>query len=533
MRKAGVRQDRFVPSDRNTALFLEIGDLSQRCKSLARTIKLGRPVRCLSSLVELSPPSRKVADLMVNEYFKSFESTHRILHEPTFWVDYRRYWERSETVSNALQLKVLLVVGIGSSLHEHTNTELRGMVHQWVYAAQNWLSGPLEKDCLDVTGVQIYCLTIMAREIFSIGGDLLWVSLGSLIHRAIQIGLHRDPKYLPPMSLLRAEIRRRLWATILEMVVQSSLDSGLPPRISFDEFDTDAASNINDDEIDDSTIVLQVHPNDIFTTTSMQLLLLRSIPLRLRILQLLNGLRSKIFYPDVLALGSELTETYRTCKNFLSGHEKDGVAVFHRNMLDYMLRRFLLPLHCPFARKASTNPLFHYSRKASLDVAMAIVAYERDEKFSRLLAIGGGMLREGVLSAATAISVELITQAESQRLDGTLLCNLQAREPLKQALRNMISLATERIKQGETNIKTHLFLSMALAQAEAIEAGTCSEIRVAQSAKESLEFCHGMLLTGIVSPNDDDTALNFNGEEDWGTDFDLDFFFPDASSFDS
>jgi hypothetical protein len=176
---------------------------------------------------------------------------HRVLHVPTFWAEYERYWDRPESVTIDLRLKILLVVGIGSSLHDHEdaaaahrNTE---MVHQWIYAAQTWLSGPLEKSRLDMTGLQIYCLTILARQIFSIGGDTVWMSMGSLVHRAMQMGLHRDPKHLPAMSLLQAELRRRLWVTILDLVVQSSLDSWMPPRISLDEFDTDPHYNIHDD----------------------------------------------------------------------------------------------------------------------------------------------------------------------------------------------------------------------------------------------------------------------------------------------
>jgi hypothetical protein len=76
------------------------------------------------------------------------------------------------------------------------------------------------KDRLNITCIQIYCLTILAREVFAIGGDLVWISMGSLVNRAMQMGLHRDPKHLPPMPVLQVELRRRLWVTILEMLVQ-------------------------------------------------------------------------------------------------------------------------------------------------------------------------------------------------------------------------------------------------------------------------------------------------------------------------
>jgi hypothetical protein len=131
MRNAGVKGTEAEPDDRNLTSFSQIRDLLQGCKSLARTIKSGRPIRCLLSLAELSPPPREVADLMVDRYFAYFESAHRILHEPTFRKNYQNYWERPETTTTKLRLSILLVVGIGSSLQEYTDmkAEVRDMVH--------------------------------------------------------------------------------------------------------------------------------------------------------------------------------------------------------------------------------------------------------------------------------------------------------------------------------------------------------------------------------------------------------------------
>ena len=139
--------------------------------------------------------------------------------------------------------------------------------------------------------------------------------------------------------------------------------------------------------------------------------------------------------------------------------------------------------------------------------------------------------------ATTVISLELLAQVEAQRLDGTLHRNTQYRELLKQAIREMISLSLERIRQGESNIKSHMFLSMVLAQAEAIEAGTSCEFKIAQSARDSLELCHGLLRRRL----DDDSLSHSNdaaitpttpdgGQEGYGLDWDLDleFFFPEA-----
>lgn len=147
------------------ALLLEAGDLLQKCKHTARSIKIWRPSRSLSNpQLGLEPPSRETPDIMVTLYLQYFESAHRILHIPSFWADYRRYWNDLHNAPNELRLKILLVIGIGSSLHKQENTDIgfRKMVHRWVYAAQAWLSGPLEKDRLSVSALQIDCLAILA-----------------------------------------------------------------------------------------------------------------------------------------------------------------------------------------------------------------------------------------------------------------------------------------------------------------------------------------------------------------------------------
>jgi hypothetical protein len=83
-----------------------------------------------------------------------------------------------------------------------------------------------------------------------------------------------------------------------------------------------------------------------------------------------------------------------------------------------------------------------------------------------------------------------------------------------------------------------MFLSMILGQAEVIEAGISSELKIAQSARDSLELCHELLQMWAGSgslPSLNDTgppSTNFDsGTEGYELDFDLDFFFPDVTIF--
>ncbi|PKX93962.1 C6 zinc finger domain protein [Aspergillus novofumigatus IBT 16806] len=491
-------KDGLFQGPETSALISQATDFLQKCKNRARIIKTGRPTRGL---------------------------LYRILHVPTFWVEYQRYWDNPDGVAPSLRLKVLLAIGIGSSLYDHGHraAALRNidLVQQWIYAAQTWLSGPLEKDRLEISGLQIYCLSILARQIFSIGGDTIWISIGSLIHSAMQLGLHRDPKHLPAISVLQAELRRRLWYTILEFNVQSSLDSWMPPRISFDEFDTEPPSNINDDVLDELTTKFQSCPKGTLTATSVQLALIDTLSVRLQIVQLLNGLHSELSYDRVLSLSSDLIDALQACSRWVK--DGDGSTPFQRNLLDYLIRRFMIPLHYSFSNQACTNPLFHYSLKLSLDAALAMVSPEPDHSFARLMATGGG-------PSGRAISLELLAHVETQRLNGTLHRTRQYRDFLKQAVHDLISLSEERIRQGETNVKNHTFLSMILAQAEAL--------RVVRAARDSLELCNTLLKTredtgSMPSPDDAGLAAGMEGVQEvafegFGPVFGWESFFPDA-----
>lgn len=495
------------------SLVAQSGGLIQKCKDAAKTFKISRPSRSHTSSAEIKVPPRDESDAMVKLYFESFESAHRILHVPTFRAEYEGYWEHPDIAPSDLRLKILLVVGLGSSLHDHRSTEdalsNADLVHQWICAAQNWLSGPLEKDRLSISGLQIYCLTILSRQIFSVGGDLTWISTGSLVQMAMQMGLHREPRNLPAVSPLQAELRRRLWATILELVVQSSLDTWMPPRISFDEFDVEPPSNLNDEDLDDSMVAVQPHPSSTFTATSMQLMLLGSLPVRLRIVQLLNNLHSEPTYPHVLELSLALTEALRACASKMAHKHSEHCTPFRRNLLDYLVRRFNLPLHMSYSSRSREEPTYRHSRQASLDAALAIISPEPDARFARLMALGGGMFREGQRCALTAVGLELIAHTEAQRLDGTLGRAGAYRNMLKGAVRDLLSLSEERIRLGETNVKSHMFLSMIIAQIEAVESGEPVELGVARSARDSLELCYEILrLRASNAPESLTTAVD-------------------------
>ena len=141
---------------------------------------------------------------MTQLYISRFESAFRILHIPSFRTEYEQYWRNPAEAASTLNLKVQLVMAVGSSLYRESRNaaKVRSATFQWVHAVQNWLSGPMEKDRLSISGLQVQCLLILARQTLSVSGDLIWIAMGTVVRTAMQLGLHRDRKHLKKMTIL-------------------------------------------------------------------------------------------------------------------------------------------------------------------------------------------------------------------------------------------------------------------------------------------------------------------------------------------
>ncbi len=150
----------------------------------------------------------------------------------------------------------------------------------------------------------------------------------------------------------------------------------------------------------------------------------------------------------------------------------------------------------------------------------------------------------------TAITLELLAHTETQRRDGSLRRARQYRDFLVGIVGELLVLAEKRIRNGETNVKSHMFLKIVLAQVEAAERGGPVDVEVARAMRDSLAFCDSLLnerVAGIDwecsvrssrSPDGDGTVLRVGGladlDQGFGfqvpdSDFDWNVFFTNES----
>ncbi|KAL2273512.1 hypothetical protein FJTKL_04454 [Diaporthe vaccinii] len=505
-------------------------------KTLGRQIKALRVPQIMSLEFGNHIPSKQLADELVEAYLRTYETIHRVLHVPSFRLEYARYWQNPKGARQAFVIQLQLCMAIGAVLHDD-HFSLRSLAVRWVYEARFWLFQPSEKSRMNLSGLQICCLVHLARDVCGVGSDLVWASAGSLMRMAFYIGLHRDPDHLPKMSLLAAETRRRVWSTILEILVQSSMDSGGPPLISPFDYDTKLPGNYNDEDL--LAEVPQPKPLATFTDTSIQIGLVRTIKVRIEIAAYLNDFRSVTSYDKSLAINSELTTASRSLDALLRAHKNQNPSPssFQLRTVEHIMQRYFLAIHLPWLGLAKDDPHYFFSRRLCVEAGLRhhrvvkahkpIDPAERDfqepDDFGRLLVCGSGSMRFIGTQCLLAATLEFVWELD-ERLEGARSLDLSttattsttsaASTPgeglgfmgpmvdegeMLDVLRYTVEWMRARIKAGEVNVKGFLFATALLAEAEGLTKDASEEqlkdiVRQAclKSAREALDLLKEM-----------------------------------------
>jgi hypothetical protein len=183
--------------------------------------------------------------------------------------------------------------------------------------------------------------------------------------------MHRDPALLSTgkISPFEKEMKKRLWVTIMELEMQSSLESGLQSSLTALYWDTPVAANLPDDAFSVETQELPAsRPLEHFTPASYLSVSRQSIPLRIHLLQLLNDPSEVLPYSEVLHYDAQIHELLSVLPKW-----DDARAAVPSALLRIQLRQFLLLLHKPWAMLAPKNDRYVYSFTTSINAAGAIV----------------------------------------------------------------------------------------------------------------------------------------------------------------
>lgn len=484
----------------------------QKCKHLGKMIKAYRtpqwPVQITTDL-----PPKDICDTLLDCYLRTFEKIYRVLHVPNFKKDYDAFWSLGTRQDSLFLVQLKLVLAIGSATYDD-QLSFRSSAIRFIYEAQTWLSEPEIKARLGIPFLQAQVLLLVARELLGVDGSMIWIAAGALIRTAVYMGLNRDPAQIPNSSKFVSEMRRRLWNTILEICLQSSMESGGPPMISIEEFDTQPPSNFDDDEINFENSM--PHPGHKLTSTSIAIALRKTFPVRLAIVKFLNDVGCQGSYDEATRLDGRLRAAHNEMRRTLQQFSIPS-SQFEVLILNFVIRRYLISIHVLFFGPSFLNPTYAFSRNVIVDTALKILNCSSAQstlssrkqqppshqvELRRLTTCASGFFRTAPLHCGFLIAVELKNQIlEEEGLEP------QLRPDLLSALCGAKDLGWRCIEIGETNIKGYLFMCIVSAEIDALMKGTPTEeipkhlVKAAEEAEEDCLAVLERLATTAQNPN--------------------------------
>ncbi|KAF2854352.1 hypothetical protein T440DRAFT_273668 [Plenodomus tracheiphilus IPT5] len=312
-----------------------------------------RRVLSIQSLRDLLP-DRATVDSLVETYLGTFETTYRIVHLPTFRASYEDFWNdetRQDTDMEALVLAMLACAAC-TSPHEvpryyYKGSTLYNKAVLWIKGCEAWLKRQSNKH-RTLASLQVRCMRLIALATITYKRKEYYQEVQTHMAFMRSSGMHRDPAIAGNRcSQFEGEMRRRLWATSVELELQASIDKGTPSVLSGLESDCAAPRNIDD-------ALLQVDTEDlpdsqsegVFTDSSYLHLSTQSLKLRIELCSVVNSLQRVPTFSDCLRYGDMIEKCLRTLPVW-----EDSRALQSSALLNLQLRQFLTILHTPRALK--------------------------------------------------------------------------------------------------------------------------------------------------------------------------------------
>lgn len=202
-------------------------------------------------ILESLPPPQVVTGL-VQTYFDTFESTHRLLHRLEFAEELNTLWINNNQLSEAWLAQLCMVLALGcqaapSPVLASTGHSPDDWTDIFLDAAQFFFSQSQYFTAPTLTTLRTLCLAAMARMMeIDKGAELkqLVYLMGLVTRMAMTMNLHRASSLFPDITPFEAEMRKRIWVTVQLL----DLDAAMRTGTSFlhREQDADTPLDIND-----------------------------------------------------------------------------------------------------------------------------------------------------------------------------------------------------------------------------------------------------------------------------------------------
>lgn len=227
---------------------------------------------------------------------------------------------------------------------------------------------------------QIMCMLYLAKRANVIKKKRYWTNAGALIREGIVVGLHHDGDQVSSrITPYYREMRRRIWATMMEFDLQASYDQGVPTLLSQISIDAKAPRNVDDEEFDEDSEELPSpkSPNE-YTYSSYQNLARQSLQTRLELNRVMTGPAADLDWERVNRYTEMITNEIDALPPWdseeLNKTNDNRKPVLAYTLLHIQLRQYLIPLHQPYLKLRQHNSKYQVAEyiyyTAARDICM-------------------------------------------------------------------------------------------------------------------------------------------------------------------
>lgn len=314
----------------------------------------------------------------------------------------------------------------------------------------------------------------------------VWTLAGTITRLAMSMGYHRDPAQYPLISCFQGEMRRRVWAGIIQLDIFFSFQMGLPRMIATNQCDTLPPRNLLDTDFNmNSTELPPSRPDTENTPASYMIAKGRLLGVFADIAAQSSSVQPREYH-QYLTFDRQLNEAHAAIPERLQSKDLgDSLTVspaiiIRRHLLELLYQKSRCILHREYMIKARDDPKVMYSRSSCVDAAMTLLGQQTT--IHREIQKGGVLHLEqwfmnslhhsDFILAAMIVCLELSFRLEGGPRQPRLVDELgrakYADEELVQALRRSYHIWNDWKAYSKISVQASRILSVMLGKADSV-----------------------------------------------------------------
>jgi hypothetical protein len=249
----------------------------------------------------------------------------------------------------------------------------------------------------------------------------VWLMGSVIIRLAFRMGYHRDPDAYPRIPVHQGEVRRRIWALIVQLDALTSYQIGLPAMVQDAHCDTKLPRNLFDEDFGPESKQLPSSRPETEITPILYVINKVKLSSCFREIYSRVSLGGSDDYAEIMILHQRLLTAHESISPRLRLSDlQDTVTVtphllLRRCTLELLFQKSLCILHRRHMTKSFIQPEFILSRSLCVEAAMSILAIQSDmldeKKYGPILRQSKGVIssleQTDFILAATIICLEL------------------------------------------------------------------------------------------------------------------------------